>query len=208
MVAGLVQADPSMPITVAAEFDLCAAPSDAAPTFQAESSESSESPAAAAPNDLLLIDEMLANHAGAMTMANVALQRANDSRVRRIALRIAESHAGEIQLLRHWRDTRFPGAEPTFYLSAEQQDRPAPSPGDDRALAELCAARDNFDQIFLERMIDHHRSAIELAEHARKSAEHQEIVEFAIAIIAARTSEVAMMNQWLAEMGATPTAST
>jgi uncharacterized protein (DUF305 family) len=146
------------------------------------------------PFDLQFIETMIANHAAAISLANVALQFAQDSDVRRMSLRIAESQAGEIQLLLYWRSLWYP--------SAAQDTLPAGGRVG-QSLATPCAADGEFDRVFLELMIAQHRAAIMLAQRALILAEHSEILDFARTIIDARGAEIAMMTGWLTEMNVT-----
>jgi uncharacterized protein (DUF305 family) len=62
-----------------------------------------------------------------------------------------------------------------------------PMPGVDMALA------------FIDGMIVHHQSAIDMAEVALDRAEHEEILELAEQIIAAQQSEIDRMREWRSE---------
>jgi uncharacterized protein (DUF305 family) len=55
---------------------------------------------------------------------------------------------------------------------------------------------DEFDKAFLSEMIMHHEGAVDMAEAALQSAEHEEIKNMARAIIAAQTSEIDQMKSW------------
>ena len=52
------------------------------------------------------------------------------------------------------------------------------------------------DQAFLEQMVPHHESAIEMATMALEKAEHPEVRRLAQQIIAAQESEIADMKEW------------
>lgn len=60
---------------------------------------------------------------------------------------------------------------------------------------------DQFDQAFIEAMIDHHQGAIEMAELAKQQALHSEITTLADAIIAAQTKEIGDMRDWARQWG-------
>ena len=60
------------------------------------------------PFDLFYIDRAIEGHSAAIVVASIGLQRAIDADVRRMALRVAESQAGEIQLLRSWKSAWYP----------------------------------------------------------------------------------------------------
>jgi uncharacterized protein (DUF305 family) len=56
-----------------------------------------------------------------------------------------------------------------------------------------------FDQRFMEAMIPHHQSAIEMADMALEQAEHEEIRSMAQQIIDSQQAEIEQMKSWLAE---------
>ena len=149
------------------------------------------------PFDLAFIDAMIGQQSGAIALGNQALQYARDSQVRRIALRIVESQAGEIQLLRTWRDAWYPGADRTKPPS-EQGAGAEPA-----TVAPPCSAPD-FDRQFLEMMIAQHEATIDLARSAEQQAQHEDLRKFAGSIVEIQSSEVTSM-QTLLERLAAPT---
>jgi uncharacterized protein (DUF305 family) len=140
-----------------------------------------------APFDLVFIDRMIGHQAGAIALANVALQNAQVSEVRRIALRIVESQAGEIQLLRSWRDSWYFGYENSNPPTEQKID------AEPAAIALLCSAAD-FDRTFLVLMIAHHETAIELAKKGEQRAQHEDLRKFAGSIVEIQSDEVASMQ--------------
>ena len=54
-----------------------------------------------------------------------------------------------------------------------------------------------FEQSFLEQMIQHHRSGIEMAKLAKDQAEHAELKQLADKIISAQQQEIEKMSGWL-----------
>lgn len=54
-----------------------------------------------------------------------------------------------------------------------------------------------FDLRFIQAMIPHHERAIAMARDALEEGEHQEIRDFARAIISAQRAEIVQMKQWL-----------
>ena len=54
-----------------------------------------------------------------------------------------------------------------------------------------------FEQSFLQQMIQHHRSGIDMAKMAKDQAEHAEIKQFAEKMISAQQQEIDQMTGWL-----------
>jgi len=63
--------------------------------------------------------------------------------------------------------------------------------------AERLRNADPFDKAFLEAMIPHHESAIEMAEPALEQAQHEEVRELAREIVEAQTGDIERMKRWL-----------
>jgi uncharacterized protein (DUF305 family) len=58
------------------------------------------------------------------------------------------------------------------------------------------AKRDPFDKAFIDAMIPHHQSAIEMAEVALKETNNPKIKELATNIVEAQKQEISQMKQW------------
>ncbi len=178
---------------------ICHALESASPVADITSSRTTDG---STPFDLRIIDEMIGHHASALAMANIALQQSQNSQVRRIALRVTESQAGEIQLLRHWRNTWFPGADQTSPSPNESNGQASTSMGDSSITAMLCTAGSDFDRVFLSMMIAHHQRAIEIAEAAIAKADHADLIAFAATVVEVQGDEIAMMIRLRNEMDA------
>lgn len=62
---------------------------------------------------------------------------------------------------------------------------------------------DDFDKAFVEMMISHHEGAVAMAELIPSRAQHDEVKQLGVAIIAAQTKEIADMKQWQKDWGYT-----
>lgn len=60
---------------------------------------------------------------------------------------------------------------------------------------------DDFDNVFISEMIDHHQGAIDMAKLAEKNAKHDEIRNLAKDIISTQAKEVNEMKQWQSSWG-------
>lgn len=63
----------------------------------------------------------------------------------------------------------------------------------------LGAADKSYDLRFIEIMVEHHESAIKMAEDAKKKSERKEIQDLADQIIEVQTSEIEMLKEWRSE---------
>ena len=62
---------------------------------------------------------------------------------------------------------------------------------------------DEFDELFISQMIEHHQGAIDMANQAKQSAKHDEIKQLAEDIISAQEKEINQMKMWQKEWGYT-----
>lgn len=60
---------------------------------------------------------------------------------------------------------------------------------------------DNYDKAFIQEMIGHHESAVDMAELSAKNAKHNEIKQLSQEIIKAQTIEITQMKQWQKDWG-------
>lgn len=143
--------------------------------------------APSAPFDLAFIDAVLQRTTSTLTLSSLALQRTGDSRIWRIALRISESRATEIHLLREWRMAWFPDA-PVW---------PSPStPEPDFSIATACADS-AFDRYYLGQTIENELAVIALATSARDRATRPELRDVAESLISSRTTEIESLQELL-----------
>jgi uncharacterized protein (DUF305 family) len=139
-------------------------------------------------DDLAILDAMLQQHARAMALANEGLKYAQDSQVRRMALRISEGHAGEIQLLRSWRLAWFPDATAAVPLPSEVW-----VPG---SLGTSCSGEE-FDQEFLTLLRVGLEAEVAEARRAAALAAHPELRDFAASLVDIRLGEISTIDSLL-----------
>ncbi len=148
-------------------------------------------PAAQAGNgtDAAFASEMIPHHQSAVLMAQVAAERAESRFVAELAADIRRTQTQEIAVLRRERQA-LAGVEPAALPGAEHGDA---MHEDAHALQDA----DPFDRRFLEQMIPHHESAIEMAEAELAAGRDPELRELAKAIAAAQRREIDSMREHL-----------
>ena len=152
--------------------------------------------------DQMYIDMMIPHHASILAMAEAALPRLEDERLRGIATAVIEAQGPEIEELRGYREQYYGEPEPMPMDAAmmEAMDEAMPSMSGtpeemafqmDAAaqVAALCAAEDT-DLAFIDLTIPHHEMAIEASRDALDRATHPEIREFAQRVIDAQEREI------------------
>lgn len=66
------------------------------------------------------------------------------------------------------------------------------------------AQGDEYDELFITHMIDHHQAAVDMARLSGTQAKHQEIKDLSRDIIVAQEKEIARMKQWQIDWGYEP----
>jgi uncharacterized protein (DUF305 family) len=170
--------------------------------------------------DRLYIDMMLPHHGSIVAMAEVALTRLEDERLRVIARRIIDTQSAERTELMGYRDEFYGSPDPAPMDGPTMDLMMAAMPGmgsmdemmfqmDASAqVAAICAAED-ADLAFIDLTIPHHEMAISASETALTQALHPEISAFARRVIADQSAEIDELTAIRAEIaGGTPQART
>jgi uncharacterized protein (DUF305 family) len=161
--------------------------------------------------DLAFIDLMIVHHQGAISMATIALERAEHQEIKDLAQQIISSQSAEIAQMQAWRDAWYPGAArlsetqamAIFDQAAASSPGMAGVPGSSEMMmgmhdmGALCnAAPGEFDLAFIDAMIPHHSGAILMAQAALQYSTHQDIKDLATQIISAQQAEIDGMTAW------------
>jgi uncharacterized protein (DUF305 family) len=152
------------------------------------SSGGAHSSSASAEYDQSFIDGMVPHHLAAVDMAKIAQQQAEHAEIKQMANDIVTSQSKEIDQLKAWRKAWY-GSDVIPAGGA------AHMAGMDTDLKQLEAASP-FDKAFIDAMLPHHQSAIEMATEAQAKAKHNEIKQLAKEIVAAQQREVDQMKAW------------
>jgi uncharacterized protein (DUF305 family) len=171
----------------------------------AGSSVESPAPAEPAASDVMFAQMMIPHHEQAIEMADLAGDRAQSAEVLALAEDIKAAQDPEIDLMTGWleawgEDVPMPGMgmdhsghdmgsmsdSMTGMMSAEDME----------ALAAASGAE--FDQMWLEMMIEHHEGALAMAEQVQDS-DLPDVRGLAKAIIAGQTAEIETMQGLLAQ---------
>lgn len=142
-------------------------------------------------NDVEYIDALVPHHEAALMMADEALERGADERVRTMAGDMKAAQMAEIEILRVTRDEL-------------EGSRETPTPDDphmDRDMLLLAGLSDGaLDIAFLEHMIPHHAGAVMMSHQALPNLERPELIDMATMTIKVQTVEMNEMLEMLAEL--------
>lgn len=149
--------------------------------------------------DRLFLANMISHHQGAVDMANLALKNAEHQEVKDLAQAIVSAQTIEINSMVSWQATwGYPASSGTAMMDHSAMGMENTNAGMMNALNNKTG--DDFDKAFLQQMIVHHRSAINMAVSGT-NAQHQEVKDLTAAIITAQTKEVKEMKQWQKNWG-------
>jgi uncharacterized protein (DUF305 family) len=142
--------------------------------------------------DQNFIDGMVPHHQAAIDMAKVAQRKAEHPELKQLADAIVADQDGEIAQMKAWRKAWYGSDQIPAGMGGHQMG------GMDVDLKQLENAKP-FDKAFIDAMIPHHQSAIDMARQAQTQAKHQEIKDLAGRIIAAQQKEIDQMKAWRAQ---------
>ncbi|SED38961.1 DUF305 domain-containing protein [Streptomyces melanosporofaciens] len=170
-------------------------PGEAAKKLSAEEAAKAGDDDSANTADRSYVRMMIEHHAQALLMTDLADDRAESAKVKRLAERIAAGQKPEIEAMRAWQKTD--GGAPKGGDGAHEG-HDARMPGMATA-AELKRLRDaegaDFDALFLKLMIAHHRGAVSMATDVLAQGNNIRVEEMAGDVIAQQSSEIRRMLQ-------------
>jgi uncharacterized protein (DUF305 family) len=144
-------------------------------------------------SDERFIDAMVPHHQGAIDMAEVALENAEHLEVLQLAENVISTQQAEIEELRLIKEQEFGTSEVPAQMSPEEMEMMGMEDP-----AELANQRP-FDLAFINAMIPHHESAIEMAQVALAESTNPTIRDLAGRIVDNQTREIEQMRGWLEE---------
>lgn len=167
------------------------------PITAAQSLEAGRS--AVNPADVKFMQDMIEHHAQAVEMVELLKTRTHRASMRQLGKRIAMSQSSEIEMMRSW-------------LTHRGETAPDPSAHDMRGMTMtgmlspqqmtvLAAAKGpEFDRLFLQGMIQHHRGALDMVialSSAPDAGEDAALSDFLTNIVADQTAEIERMKALL-----------
>jgi uncharacterized protein (DUF305 family) len=141
-------------------------------------------------SDEAFIDAMVPHHQGAIEMAEVALQNAKHQEIKQLSRNIISSQQAEIEELKAIKQQEFGTSEVPMEMSAQEMQMMGMT--DPEALAN----KDPFDKAFIDAMVPHHESAIEMAQVAYRQSDNPKIKKLAEGIVEVQTREITRMEGW------------
>jgi uncharacterized protein (DUF305 family) len=135
--------------------------------------------------DVHFIDSTLDHHAGVLMMAEQALRESQSVALKDLAQQSMTTTQKEIDWLKAYRAKNHPNA---------------PTMKDEMDMGSMGITTDaskSFDRRYAEAMISHHQGSISMAKEALSKVGHDELKQFAQAMLAVEESEVAQLQQFV-----------
>ena len=183
---------------------------DTAQTAETSTTEHNEA-------DVAFAGDMIQHHAQALSMVDLTLDRPLDPEVQALAEDVRAAQAPEIETMADWLSTWGEEVPETMRdhvnsghdmgdMSENMEEMEDMDRGDDMPgmmTAEDMDALENasgeeFQDMWLEMMIEHHEGAVEMAETEQAEGRFEEAVDLAGLIVEAQTEEIATMRGLLA----------
>lgn len=162
------------------------------------------------PADVAFMQGMIVHHQQAVEMADLVEARTNNDAILKTADRIGAGQSDEMEFMREWLEAR---GEPVEMNHAGHQGHGGhmmmgmATPEQMAALAATNGTE--FDRLFLQRMIAHHKGALEMVERlhdAPGSAYEPVMFEFTNEVVSDQQAEIDRMNVVLAQLSTDPRA--
>jgi uncharacterized protein (DUF305 family) len=154
--------------------------------------------------DAHFIEQMIPHHQDAITMAELAKQRAKRPEIKQLADAIIVAQAGEIDQMKVWYkawfnkevpEVGFMGGHTKGMMHGQGGMMMGGIMGSSSDTDALKNAAD-FDKAFIGEMIPHHQMAVMMAQMLKASTERAEMIKLADDIIKAQTEEINQMRAW------------
>lgn len=150
--------------------------------------------------DRHFIEQMIPHHEDAITMADIALEKAQHQEIKDLAKNIKTSQSAEIREMQAWYKNWFSKDVPKNSTVMGGHGMGTGSMhmgmmGDDSDMEGLKNSS-SFDKTFIEEMIPHHQMAVMMANMLLASTSRPEMKKLAQDIISAQTKEINEMREW------------
>ena len=141
-------------------------------------------------SDQRFIDVMGHHHMMAIQMAQVALQKGQHPEIKQLASSIISSQQREIQALKNLKKRLYGTSNTPMMMN------PVDMANTGMLMPAQLAQQHPFDRAFIDSMIPHHASAIDMASVALMMSNNPAIKRIALAIVDAQSREIGKMIQW------------
>jgi uncharacterized protein (DUF305 family) len=150
--------------------------------------------------DIYWMSQMIAHHNIAVDMANFVLKNGKDAKIKQAAQSIVQTQSLEVKQMTGWLKSWYgtkPDAKQIKLMITDMQPMVDASQG---KMEGHSMSMGDPDKNFLENMIPHHQSAVDMAKLALKKALRPELKTFAQGVIDVQSKEIMQYQTWLKAM--------
>ncbi len=155
--------------------------------------------------DAHFIEQMIPHHEDAITMANLAIDRAQHDEIKTLSESIKKTQSEEITKMKEWyRDWYGKDvSEGTQVMGGHGMGAAGMNMGmmGNETDTQRLENAENFDKAFIEEMIPHHQMAVMMAQMLLRGTNRPEMRELGQDIIDAQTKEINDMRTWYQAWG-------
>lgn len=141
-------------------------------------------------SDERFIDMMVPHHLMAIEMAQVAQKQGEHAQIKQLAATIIATQGQEITELKALKQRLYGTAQTPTMMNPMQMDNTG------MLMPNQLAQQHPFDRAFIDSMIPHHASAIEMASVALQRSSNPDIKRIAQGIVTAQSAEIGQLIQW------------
>jgi uncharacterized protein (DUF305 family) len=145
--------------------------------------------------DIYWLSQMIEHHNGAVVMAKAVLKDGKDARVKKAAQSIIADQSKEVKQMTEWLKKWYNTTPDKKQMALMKQDMEPMMLASQGGMAGMVMG--NPDKNFLEGMIPHHQSAVDMGKLALKKALKPELKTFAQGVIQVQTAEIKQYQAWL-----------
>jgi uncharacterized protein (DUF305 family) len=145
--------------------------------------------------DVYWLSQMIEHHNGAVDMAKAVLKDGKDARVKKAAQSIIADQSKEVKQMTEWLKKWYNTTPDKKQMALMKQDMEPMMMASQGGMAGMVMG--NPDKNFLEAMIPHHQSAVDMGKLALKKALKPELKTFAQGVINVQTAEIKQYQTWL-----------
>lgn len=152
-------------------------------------------------DEVMFLTMMIPHHGQALVMADLALEKAEDPRVRDLAQRIRDAQDPEIEAMSQWLTEEGHPVPTGTDTSGHAGHMGMDGMLTDEQMAQLRAASGHeFDHLFLTGMVQHHQGAVDMSRPIIDSGVTERVVMLATAIDEAQRAEIREMKALIEEL--------
>jgi uncharacterized protein (DUF305 family) len=152
--------------------------------------DESGTPSAGNGVDRAFVAEMMPHHESAVEMAEMAKERGQHKRIRRLADAIIESQSAEIESMSRLAERMDADGVKKGDLGLAHHEMGTVTDMEDLETAKP------FDRAFIDAMIAHHQDAILMGQAQLAKGQNAQVKRLAYSIVDAQTKEIDAMNMW------------